>query len=340
MEVANTKKYRSIPVSVALLVCMMLPSSAFADSAARDLSAADMVDSNGIAYLFDVETDRYLPIRQREAKAAAITQRNRTHLEFEQQLDGNRATDTRLLSKTARARAATEDPVPGGVGYGAFFQDQFQYGFTSGTSLLYSIICPSQVGGNVYSHLYLTSTNRAAKGVEAFISYLGQDTLVFKVFDWAQPESDRWQVYMPYSELSDYLTTQPVNGEGRQIVTVQNTTVQVSSTQWMNAVWLKNYRTNSFDRVYSYTYNVTLSDQRDSHYGEWGPIVETFQEHFENTNVVGFNNVYFKSKTTDYTSKTWNDWELLTDDVSYIRNDGYGFMTAFRRPNYTFGVYS
>ena len=145
---------------------------------------------------------------------------------------------------------------------------------------------------------------------------------------------------MSYSELSDYLTTKTISGASRQCVTVQNRTVKSSSTQWKNVVWLKNYETDSYDQIYSYTYTATLSDQRDSHYGSWGPIVETFQESYdENTNVVGFYNINLMSKTTAYTSSTWGEWELLTDDVSTIRNDNLGFSVVFRTPNHTFGVH-
>lgn len=334
------KKYISILLSVMMLISIMIPTSAFAASTTSGLSAADMVDDNGTEYLFDPETNQYLPIRHIEAEVAEITKRNGHDLEFEKQFESKRAADAILAKNTAQSRSATEAPVPGGVGYGTYFTSDFQSDFTTGTTLFYNIICPSKAGGDVNDYLYLTSTNRAAKGVEAFISYYKQNNPYFKVYDWAQPESDRWQVSMSYSELSDYLTTKTISGASRQCVTVQNRTVKSSSTQWKNVVWLKNYETDSYDQIYSYTYTATLSDQRDSHYGSWGPIVETFQEAYdENTNVVGFYNINLMSKTTAYTSSTWGEWELLTDDVSTIRNDNLGFSVVFRTPNHTFGVH-
>ena len=164
------------------------------------------------------------------------------------------------------AHSAIYSPVPGGVGYGAYFTSSFQQGFTTGTTLFYNIICPSKAGGDVNNYLYLTSTNRAAKGVEAFISYYKQNNPYFKIYDWARQESARWQVSMSYSDLSDYLTLKTIKGVYRQCITVQNRTVKSSSTQWKNVVWLKNYRTNSYDQIYTYTYTATLSDQRDSYY--------------------------------------------------------------------------
>lgn len=234
----------------------------------------------------------------------------------------------------------TDTPVPGGVGYGAFYTSDFQSDFTTGTLLYYNIICPSTAGGDVDNFLYLTATNRAAKGVEAFISYYAQENPYFKVYDWARSESDRWQVALSYSDLSDYLLTKTIGGVSRQCVSVQNKTVQVSSTQWANYVWLYNSETETYDQIYTYTYTATLSDQRDSHYGSWGPIVETFQDTYEsNTNIIGFYHTHLKSKTTVYSNSTMGDWELLTSDVSTIRNDDLGFSVVFSDPNYTFGVH-
>lgn len=89
--------------------------------------------------------------------------------------------------------------MPGGVGYGFYFNSNFVNDFTTGTSITYDIICPTTPGGNVSTFLYLTSTNRAAKGVEALISYKGQDELSFKVFDWARIGTEPWVVSMTYT---------------------------------------------------------------------------------------------------------------------------------------------
>src|SRR5260221_4904667 len=97
-------------------------------------------------------------------------------------------------------------PVPGGVGYGLFFNPAFKTGWGRGTSITFDIVCPIPPGGNVNTWLYLTATNRAAMGVEAFISYNGQNDTHFRVFDWAR--SDQWQTDIPFIGLSDYLVTE------------------------------------------------------------------------------------------------------------------------------------
>jgi hypothetical protein len=119
-----------------------------------------------------------------------------------------------LLSQDHATEEAEEDddpddepPPPGGVGYGFFYTPTYRVAWKTGSRLEFSISCPTVAGGNVNSWLYLTATNRTGKGVEAFVSYHVQDEFSFKVYDWAKPDADRWQVDSPYSTLADYLGT-------------------------------------------------------------------------------------------------------------------------------------
>lgn len=83
-------------------------------------------------------------------------------------------------------------PVPGGVGYGFFYNTAFKTAFYGGTSFYFEVVCPRPPGGNVNTWLYLTGMNRASRGIEAFVSYYAQQEPHFKVFDWAR--SDHWQL--------------------------------------------------------------------------------------------------------------------------------------------------
>jgi hypothetical protein len=60
-------------------------------------------------------------------------------------------------------------PVPGGVGYGMFYNDVFKTNWGTATAIYWEIICPIPPGGNIDNFLYLTATNRSAKGIEAFV---------------------------------------------------------------------------------------------------------------------------------------------------------------------------
>src|SRR5262249_46264691 len=99
-------------------------------------------------------------------------------------------------------------PIPGGVGYGMFYNAAFKTNFATGTAIYWELICPNPPGGNVNTFLYLTATNRSAKGVEAFISYNGQSQTFFKVFDWARYPAAPWQTNVPFASLGNYLRTE------------------------------------------------------------------------------------------------------------------------------------
>jgi hypothetical protein len=62
-------------------------------------------------------------------------------------------------------------PVPGGVGYGTYFDRNFKLSFDAGTEIMWNAVCPPAPGGNVNNYLYITSTNRASQGIEALASY-------------------------------------------------------------------------------------------------------------------------------------------------------------------------
>src|SRR5260370_28957676 len=101
-------------------------------------------------------------------------------------------------------------PRPGGVGEGFFYTPDFKTSCGLGTSISGDFVCSVPPGGNVNTWLYLTATNRPGLGVEAFVSYDGQDTPHFRVFDWAR--TDSWQTDIPFMALENYLTTISARG--------------------------------------------------------------------------------------------------------------------------------
>ncbi len=226
-------------------------------------------------------------------------------------------------------------PVPGGVGYGPFYNTAYKTDFSTGSRISVDYIAPTKPGGNVNTWLYLTTTNRTAKGVEAFISYNAQKEAHFKVFDWAR--DDHWQIDIPFSKLSDYLTTKNIHGKNYQVITIQNTTQTYDGKNWQNWVWLTNYKTKKFDVVYNYTYDSTEAIQKKGWVGSWGPIVETFQDKYSKTKTLGASLTYILTRDKKY---KWDDWKLLSKTNSYIRNDKKGFELIFLDPNYSYAVSS
>ena len=232
------------------------------------------------------------------------------------------------------ARAKEKDqPVPGGVGYGPFYNTTFKSAFAQGTSLYFEIVCPTTPGGNINTWFYLTGMNRAGRGIEAFVSYNGQSQTRFKVFDWAR--TDQWQTDIPFGNLGNYLGTASAHGASYQILGVQNITYQLSFGQWRNEAWLWNRVAGRWDLIYRYDYAGTLAQQTGGFTGSWGPIVETFQSPYVNTNRFGFLNTMLISRNS---SGAWGSWQLLSSANSYIRTDNVGFFVVFLDPNYAFVV--
>jgi len=177
--------------------------------------------------------------------------------------------------------------------------------------------------------------NRASKGLEAFVSYSAQNEPRFKVFDWAQ--SNPWQIDIPWSQLGNYLEVLPaiVHGQSYQVLSILNNTLELSSGQWRNEAWLWNKVTESWDLIYRFDYAATLAQQAGGWTGSWGPVVETFQSIYENTNPMGALGIQVIGKNS---SGAWDSWGLLSAANSRVRTDNKGFREIFRDANYAFGV--
>jgi len=234
------------------------------------------------------------------------------------------------------AKKKITPPVPGGVGYGMFYNAAVKTNFTTGTAIYFDIICPNPPGGNVNTWLYLTATNRSAKGVEAFISYNGQNQTFFKVFDWAR--ADQWQTNIPFANLGNYLRTDSSHGSAYQVLPVMNVTSQSTGVNyWYNQVWLWNHVANRWDLIYQYGYAATLQDQKTGWVGSWGPIVETFQSPYSGTKPMGALSTQIISRNSN---NQWGAWHFLGTADSYIRTDNVGFQLIFNDPNYNWAVRS
>ncbi len=225
-------------------------------------------------------------------------------------------------------------PPPGGVGYGMFYHPTFKTNFATGTAIYWEIICPNPPGGNVNTWLYLTATNRSAKGVEAFISYNGQNWTFFKVYDWAR--SNPWQTNIPFASLGSYLRTESAHGSPYRVLSLMNVTSQSVANYWYNQVWLWNHNANRWDLAYQYGYSATQQDQKTGWIGSWGPIVETFQNFYQGTRPMGALSTQLIGRAGDQ----WGAWHFLSTADSYVRNDNKGFQLLFLDPNYNWAVNS
>src|SRR5439155_3619057 len=120
-----------------------------------------------------------------------------------------------------------------------------------------------------------------------------------------------------------------------QVLLVWNSTFEISAGRWRNDVYLHNRSANRWDLIYRYDYNSTPAEQVSGWVGSWGPIVETFQDSYSGTNLMGSLNTMLIARDA---AGTWGSWGVLTASQSSIRNDGHGFSPTFLDANYSFVV--
>lgn len=303
-------------------------------STALPVSGKDLASTTGkMQYwtLPDPKTGKNLPTRNVEQKFAKITASQPKDTALEKKFEERHQ---QMLQKKSAVKSKTSAPVPGGVGYGCFYKYQFRKNFTQGTAISYDIICPTTVGGNNSNYLYLTSTDRASRGTEALISYYGQNNMEFKVYDWARPDDEGWRILMPLDTLSPYLRTGMIHNVSYQYISVEMCTRLVSGDTWENLVWLKNSN-GTLDLIYNYYYTSSLESEQGM--ATWGPIVETFQDSYSNTNTIGFNNVCLCQQDSN---GTWSGWSYLSESDTGFLKDDTSFSPVFLDPYYAFAVHS
>lgn len=237
---------------------------------------------------------------------------------------------TSTLEATEDEASSEEDepPPPGGVGFGIFYRRQFRSSFELGTSLHFFVLCPATAGGNVSDFLYLTAANRASKGVEAFVSYFGQEEFRFKVYDWARRHHE-WQIDLGRPDLAAYLTTVTLGGTVHDALQIFNDTYEIETNRWRNEVFVVNQALRTRDLVYHFDYVALADAQRGGAIGIWGPIVETFQDRYSGTNPVGFH----MASLANFSGARWSDHMELTPEQTTIRDDKKGFRTTMIQPN-------
>lgn len=239
-----------------------------------------------------------------------------------------------MIIQTVRSRRIP--PIPGGVGYGMFYNDDFQEDWTDGTSIYFEPICPNPPGGNINTYLYITATNRSARGVEALVSYNGQNQTYLKVYDWAR--NDHWQTNISFGDLDPkyFIPKQPANGQNYRVLPIQNTTTCIATNRWRNRVYLWDRIAGQPNLIYGFDYTASLGSQQGAWPGSWGPIVETFQNFYNNTKTLGSLNTQVMSRDNG----AWGAWQSLQPPDCYLRQDNKGFAQVFLDPNHSWGVNS
>ena len=287
----------------------------------------------GRSFLYDPTNDTYMPVRDVRQQMSDLSGRYKPTQKEQQEFLDHRTTlmnEVRGFNNSARPDNSNP-PVPGGVGIGILFRTG-ELIFNEATAAYYYILAPTALGGNLSSHpddhFYLTSTNRAGKGCEAYVAYKGQQKASFNVFDWALVGvQDPFVISMPYDSWGDYKITYNINGQDFQALYVVNSTRFMGGVTWLNEVYLHNASTGTRDLIWSYSFPWSPRDQNEKNEHWWGPILETFLPDYGDTNQVGFASALVVQDGYEYT---------LTDSNTYVSNDGsdHGFQLDYLTPNY------
>jgi hypothetical protein len=237
------------------------------------------------------------------------------------------------------------EPTPMSHGMlGFLYNAWFRIAFGQGTSIFYEVVCPTVPGGNVNTLLYLTAMNRAGRGIEVLVFYNAQAEARLRVYDWSLhfwDPPDPWRLDVGFSSLGHYLATVFYHGRPYQVLGILNVSYQLSPGQWRNEAWLWNRYSGFLDLIYRHDYAATRDDQIFTHavgttVGSWGPIVETFQPHYQYTYGMGALGITLNSK--DMNGVWGPPWQLLSASDSVLRSDHQGFDFISLDPNYAFVV--
>jgi hypothetical protein len=204
------------------------------------------------------------------------------------------------------------------VPYGMFYKNDF-IAFTNGTTFYSYITAPATVGGDLTDWLYLTATNGSVKGVEACMTYHGQERGAFSIYDWSLPKSknsDRWVCDVTYDELVPYMQNVRINGMTLASIYVANSTRVLRGTTWTNEVLLYDHAKQRYDLVYVHEYS--LGSNEEQRWYCWGPIVESDHHFKSRTNPLGFSSssLIQDDRKDESSQKTTPTSELTGSDLN------------------------
>ena len=299
----------------------------------------------GKRFVFDPEKNDYVPVHDATQERKEYTEKYPPSGEAQKAFYQHRIKQVEASTlRTERKESILQDmrrsveevdsasaelpPIPGGVGYGVYFNED-SLKFVNSSVLSYRIVTVPELGAELNEWLYLTSTNRSPKGTEAFVSYHQQENPTFTVFDWSKEGSARWSLRMPFSELGPYLKKHIADGQEFDTIYVMNSTRRLDGTRWTNDVLLQNEQTGELDLVYSHEYNLAENEEEDGL--DWGPIVETFPPFPNETTPIGF-----------FTARLQQDDgepRLLGADDTHLRTEDPGFSVTHFMPNHSFIVH-
>jgi hypothetical protein len=282
--------------------------------------------------LYDPMTRTYVPIRDRRAEF-----RNAPASEEEVRLFIARRRGLRPRA----LKFDSEWPPPGGLGAGVSFRDPLLH-FLDYTAVYFYLVAPPEIGHQPHADLlYMTSSNTAALGCEALLSFFGTEQFkcIFRIWDWAhpdEPDGGKFVKGLTYDELSEYLIPYSFELEfGEELNTVclyiVNVTRRVNINSFHNEVYLHNRTTGTRDLVWSYPFD--WPDKGTTQAFWWGPIFETFPEpgaQYALANPLGFNGTLILQDGMEY--------QLIDQNSTMTIPSGNGLRDIYRSPGSNSGL--
>lgn len=248
-----------------------------------------------------------------------------------------------------QSRADRTQPRPGGIGAGTTY-DVGKLRATLGATLTTNVyVWPDGLpeSNSNLTWLYLTASNRTQFGAEGPVllypaGKLGQ----IGVYDWscsvtwpcvtatATYTAPAWVWTSDMLNFACDITTEDApDGHVVSRIKYINETVINTTTGWTNAIFLRNFCYQRWDRVYKHKYGGAQKDcSADNSCAWWGPIIETFlkdaTQPLPKIDEVGFqgaslvHNGYLSDLLTDATTFTApsSPWKLFF----LAPNNGYG----------------
>jgi hypothetical protein len=227
--------------------------------------------------LYEPLTGSYVKVRDARREGG-----NRTAPEREINLFRERRRSPRRRNKIESASLLA--PPPGGLGAGVSFHDSLLH-FRQFTAVYFYLVAPATIGSQPKADLlYMTSSNTAARGCEALLSFFSgeQYRCAFRIWDWAHPVvpgGGNFVKNYTYEEIADYLipyhfTLDSGQGLDTACLYIVNVTRQVNGMSFQNEIYLQNHRLGTRDLMWSYQFEWSDKDSTPAFW--WGPIFETF----------------------------------------------------------------
>ena len=273
--------------------------------------------------IFDPATQKTYPLVDSTAAFSAICRNNASNANAIQtaiRLKGTRRIAMRSRSLSIQTTAATPATTTANdIHYSlGFWYRSGTMLFTNSTAIRKTILFPDTLGAVSNNFLYLTSTNRSEKGVEAHIAFYAQETARFDIYDWSQNGNDGTRVCdVPITDLAKYVTPTTSQGLPFNAITLVNETRLLTQTTWQNRVHLAVLVENQidhYDTIYSYEYSIECNAQQNANRnGYWGPEVEFWQGSFpQQISAVGYQDVWLIQDGDSYS---------LSDGNTYLHDD-------------------